>query len=176
MQYVFTFDITVFNIKYSFYDLSLRRQSINSRTYYDPSLITNQQLFFIECLKGNINYENTQISNLNERYTHGQTVKLSCATGYVGSLRLECENGIWTKIAGRECKSKHTWSTANIYESAGRFRILHAMMKTVWFLQKNHVVTQETHQMETSSLQKTQSLYLELQWNIHVGQGKRMFY
>ncbi|XP_053490542.1 complement factor H isoform X2 [Ictalurus furcatus] len=69
-----------------------------------------------ECLKGNINYENTQISNLNERYTHGQTVKLSCATGYVGSLRLECENGIWTKIAGRECKKKpcgHPGDTPN---------------------------------------------------------------
>ncbi|XP_053539145.1 complement factor H isoform X3 [Ictalurus punctatus] len=69
-----------------------------------------------ECLKGNINYENTQISNLNERYTHGQTVKLNCASGYVGSLRLECENGIWTKIAGRECKKKpcgHPGDTPN---------------------------------------------------------------
>ncbi|KAF4083511.1 hypothetical protein AMELA_G00142400 [Ameiurus melas] len=69
-----------------------------------------------ECLKGDIDYENIQKSNLNERYTHGQTVKLSCATGYVGSLRLECKNGRWRKIAERECKKKpcgHPGDTPN---------------------------------------------------------------
>ncbi|KAF4083512.1 hypothetical protein AMELA_G00142410 [Ameiurus melas] len=69
-----------------------------------------------ECLKGDIDYENIQKSNLNERYTHGQTVKLSCATGYVGSLKLECKNGRWTNTAERECKKKqcgHPGDTPN---------------------------------------------------------------
>ncbi|KAB5559436.1 hypothetical protein PHYPO_G00029110 [Pangasianodon hypophthalmus] len=69
-----------------------------------------------ECLKKDINFENTLKSDLLEKYKTGQSVKLSCATGYVGVLRLECENGIWKKVGGRECKKRpcgHPGDTPN---------------------------------------------------------------
>ncbi|XP_047666396.1 complement factor H-like isoform X4 [Tachysurus fulvidraco] len=75
------------------------------------SLAKNQ-----ECFKEKIDYENVQISDLLESYENGQTVKVKCATGYVGLLRIECKNGKWIKIAGRDCKKRacgHPGDTPN---------------------------------------------------------------
>ncbi|XP_062868401.1 complement factor H-like isoform X2 [Trichomycterus rosablanca] len=75
-----------------------------------------------ECLRTEINYKNTQKSDLLESYEHGQTVRLNCATGYTGFYKLRCENGKWTKIVGRDCKKKncgHPGDTTN-----GNFRLI----------------------------------------------------
>ncbi|TTK63277.1 Complement factor H [Bagarius yarrelli] len=56
-----------------------------------------------DCYKENINYANVLKIDLHESYENGVTLKLKCATGYVGLLRLECQNGTWSK-SGRDCK------------------------------------------------------------------------
>ncbi|KAK3561779.1 hypothetical protein QTP86_014203, partial [Hemibagrus guttatus] len=75
-----------------------------------------------DCHTENITYENVQKSDLDESYTNGQTVKVKCATGYVGLLKLECQNGIWEKISGRDCKKRpcgHPGDTPN-----GQFKLI----------------------------------------------------
>ncbi|KAK2868954.1 hypothetical protein Q7C36_000825 [Tachysurus vachellii] len=69
-----------------------------------------------ECSKEKIDYENIQKSDLLESYPNGQNVKVKCTTGYVGLLRIECKNGKWIKIAGRDCKKRacgHPGDTPN---------------------------------------------------------------
>lgn len=70
--------------------------------------MTNQLLYFSECRTEKISFENIQIAELLESYASGQTVKVSCASGHVGILKLECKNGLWNKVGERECRSKHT--------------------------------------------------------------------
>lgn len=98
-------------------------------------------LYFTECLKANIDFENTQKSDDFESYLNEQKVKLSCAIGYVGFLKLQCKDGKWNLIAGRECKSKQTLvnSKYTVYEitmmhPVARVCVLHEIMKTVWIL------------------------------------------
>lgn len=64
-------------------------------------------LYSTECYKDDINYEHVQKSDLLDKYKDGETVKLSCTFGYVGSFRIACENGVWKKTAGRDCKSRN---------------------------------------------------------------------
>lgn len=64
-------------------------------------------LYSTECYKDDIKYEHIQKSDLLDEYKDGKTVKLSCFFGYVGSFRIVCENGVWKKTGGSECKSKH---------------------------------------------------------------------
>ncbi|KAM9460597.1 complement factor H-like isoform 3-T3 [Clarias gariepinus] len=74
-----------------------------------------------ECLKKDIDFENTLRSGLEDSYPHKATVRLSCATGFVGSLKIECNNGRWEKTGGRDCKKRpcgHPGDTPN-----GDFRL-----------------------------------------------------
>ncbi|KAM9461258.1 complement factor H-like isoform 3-T3 [Clarias gariepinus] len=69
-----------------------------------------------ECLKKDIDFENTLRSGLDDSYPHKATVRLSCATGFVGSLKIECNNGRWEKTGGRDCKKRpcgHPGDTPN---------------------------------------------------------------
>ncbi|XP_046713424.1 complement factor H-like isoform X3 [Silurus meridionalis] len=69
-----------------------------------------------ECSTGTIQYENVQKSDLLKTYQNGATVKVNCATGYIGSYKLQCENGNWETISARECKKKpcgHPGDTPN---------------------------------------------------------------
>lgn len=70
----------------------------------------NQLLYFTECHKGKIPFNFIELSDLEETYADKATVKVSCATGYVGLLKLLCDNGSWKQTGGRDCKSKHTKS------------------------------------------------------------------
>ncbi|XP_058256579.1 complement factor H-like isoform X2 [Hemibagrus wyckioides] len=75
-----------------------------------------------DCQTKNISYENVQTIDQPENHTNGETVKLKCATGYVGLLKLECQNGLWKKIAGRDCKKRpcgHPGDTPN-----GHFKLV----------------------------------------------------
>ncbi len=62
-------------------------------------------LFFSECLRENIEYENTeQVPTAS--YADGETVKVNCMTGYTGLYKLKCEKGKWKESIKRSCASK----------------------------------------------------------------------
>ncbi len=67
--------------------------------------LCNICLLFSECLREDIIYENTELV-AKASYTDGETVKVNCMTGYIGSYKLKCENGQWKKMVGRSCASK----------------------------------------------------------------------
>ncbi|XP_055799679.1 coagulation factor XIII B chain-like isoform X1 [Salvelinus fontinalis] len=64
--------------------------------------------------------KNVDISNLQDTES-GKTVRLPCAIGYVGFVRLKCDNKVWRKDGGRKCEPKscgHPGDTPN-----GDFRL-----------------------------------------------------
>ncbi len=67
--------------------------------------VTSLCLFFSECSREDIKYENTEPVT-KASYADGDTVKLNCMTGYTGLYRLKCEKGEWKKSTERPCASK----------------------------------------------------------------------
>ncbi|XDV22265.1 hypothetical protein PO909_027197 [Leuciscus waleckii] len=68
-----------------------------------------------ECRIADINYENTEPVE-KELYGDGETVKLSCTTGFTGMYRLKCEKGQWKTSIERPCAKKkcsHPGDTPN---------------------------------------------------------------
>ncbi|XP_077082792.1 complement factor H-like [Siphateles boraxobius] len=68
-----------------------------------------------ECQREDINYENTEPA-AKKSYSDGETVRLSCTTGFTGMYRLKCENGAWKTSIERPCAKKkcsHPGDTAN---------------------------------------------------------------
>ncbi|XP_059425632.1 complement factor H-like [Carassius carassius] len=68
-------------------------------------------LFFLnyskcqECLREDIKYENIEIAE-KASYADGDTVRVSCMTGYIGLYKLKCEKGEWKTSIGRPCAKK----------------------------------------------------------------------
>lgn len=65
-------------------------------------------LYFTECRKDTIGFKDLELSELKDSYEDKETVKVSCATGYVGLLKLQCDNGSWKQTGGRICKGKRS--------------------------------------------------------------------
>ncbi len=62
-------------------------------------------LFFSECLRENIEYENTE-QVPEALYADGETVRVNCMPGYIGLYKLKCEKGKWNEYFKRSCASK----------------------------------------------------------------------
>uniref|UniRef100_A0A8C1TPS5 Sushi domain-containing protein n=1 Tax=Cyprinus carpio TaxID=7962 RepID=A0A8C1TPS5_CYPCA len=72
-------------------------------------------LFFSECLREDIKYENTE-PVWKPSYADGETVRVNCMTGYTGLYKLKCEKGEWKRSIARPCakrKCSHPGDTPN---------------------------------------------------------------
>ncbi|XP_073699777.1 complement factor H-like [Garra rufa] len=69
----------------------------------------------IDCLRENIKYANTELAE-KASYPDGESLKVSCMTGYTGLYKLKCEKGEWKNIIERQCakrKCSHPGDTPN---------------------------------------------------------------
>ncbi|XP_066503176.1 complement factor H-like [Hoplias malabaricus] len=69
-----------------------------------------------DCLPGDIKIENALKTGLKGTYTSGEKLRLNCATGHTGFIKLSCDNGVWSREADRGCKKRpcgHPGDTPN---------------------------------------------------------------
>lgn len=66
-------------------------------------------MYLTDCLRNNVlriaETKNVDISKLDDTEID-KTVRLPCAIGYVGFVRLKCTNNGWIKDGGRKCERK----------------------------------------------------------------------